>query len=327
MRQLFSIKILVFIILVPTFFLHSQPREIINKLPDYNHHTTNSPTPLKSQLPCGFYRYIVTSAIGISDVKLDSTTAYHQAYLRALSMLALQKGLARGMSDFFNDTNGKDISSNYEELCELKSDCNFSAEGIKVLNSFQLKSGEFVIFLGIDSSSVTTTNLIKINSIATIYYKDSEINGSRKIINKITFDNNLTSFENNKNHIEKTTYVSGNNRWVSNETYFDSKKIVTDRYKIFYDSPSECIGDTTGFKEFGTSTVDGLWFALVNSVYRQLSAKIKENFLKVKKLGDQYGDKVISLNRETGFFKFSFNITDAALIDNKLITKIKVNYQ
>jgi hypothetical protein len=325
MRQLFII--LVFVILIPTAFLHSQPKEIINKLPDYNQQTTNSPTPLKSQLPCAFYRNITTSAIGISDVKLDSTTAYNQAYLRALSMLALQKGLARGMSDFFNDTNGKDISSNYEELCELKSDCSFSAEGIKVLNSFQLKSGEFVLFLGIDSSSVTPTNLIKINSIATIYYKDSEMNGSRKIINKITFDNALTSSENNKNHIEKTTYVSGNNRWVSNETYFDNKKIVTDRYKIFYDSSPECIGDTTGFKEFGTSTVDGLWFALVNSVYRQLSGKIKENFLKVKKLGDQYGDKVISLNRETGYFKFSFNVLDAALLDNKLITKIKVNYQ
>jgi hypothetical protein len=327
MRHILINSILVFIISVPTVFLQSQPKEIINKLPDYNQQTSNSPTPLKSQLPCGFYRNIATSAVGISDAKLDSTTAYHQAYLRALAMLALQKGLARGMSDFFNDTNGKDFSSNYEELCELKSDCSFPAEGIKVQNSFLLKSGEFVLFLGIDSSTVTRTKQIKINSIATIYYKDSEVNGSRKIINKISFDNSLLSTDSNKNHIEKTTYVTGNNRWVSNETFFDNKKIETGRYKIFYDSSPECIGDTTGFKEFGTSTVDGLWFALVNSVYRQLSAKIKENFLKVKKLGDQYGDKVISLNRETGYFKFSFNLIDVALLDNKLTTKIKVNYQ
>jgi len=327
MRQLYTYIILVFIISVPSFFLQSQPREIINKLPDYTQNTSNSPIPLKSQLPCGFYRNIATSAIGISDVKLDSTTAYNQAYLRALSMLALQKGLARGMSDFFSDTNGKDISSNYEELCELKSDFCTTSENIKVLDSFMLSSGEFVLFLGIDSSSITPTNQIKINCIATIYYKDSEENGRRKIINKISFDNSLSAIDKNVNHYEKTTYVTGNNRWISNETYFNNKKIETDRFKIFYDSSTECMGDTTGFKEFGTSTVDGLWFALVNSVYRQLSAKIKENFLKVKKVGDQYGDKLITLNRESGYFRFSFNLLDAAILDNKLTTKIKVNYQ
>ncbi len=238
-------------------------------------------------------------------------------------MISFRNGRARGMSDFYNDNNGEQISSNYEELCEINTTTNLPVAGLKIYDSFILNSGELVLFLNVDSTNVDLIERINTKSSIAIYYKESEIDGSRKIINKILLESKISCPDKSKDHTEKLTYILCNNRWLGNETFFDGQKISTDRYKIFYEPVDECISDTTGCKMSGTSTVDGLWYALINNMSRQLSSHLKERYLNVKQVGDTYQDEIKTLNRESGFFRFNCSIKKVALVDNKLITHLE----
>jgi len=326
MRQLILSFVLIFLLSFQLLFSQSQLKEIMDKLPPSGSESNLSVIPVKSSLPCNFYRNIGSSFVGISDAGMDSTTAYNQAFLRALSMISFRNGSARGMSDFYNDNNGDQISSNYEELCEINTTMNLPLEGLRISDSFILNSGELVLFLNVDSSNVDLIERINAKSSVAIYYKENEIDGSRRMINKILLESKIFYPDKSQEHTEKLTYILSNNCWLGNETFFDGQKINTGRYKIFYEPSDECIGDTTECKMFGTSTVDGLWYALINNMYRQLSSQLKERYLNVKQVGDSYQDEIKTLNRESGFFRFNCNIKNVALVDNKLITHLETNF-
>lgn len=326
MRQFLLIFLGVFLFSFSCIFSQSKFGETNNNSSEPAQEPISSIIALKSKLPCNYFSNISSSFIGVSDVGVDSITAREQAYLRAMSMIALRNGLVRGMSDFFNDTNGNQISSNYEELCELKAYCNLPVTGLKVSDSIWLKSGELVLFVTVDSTNERRFERVSLNSSISIYYKENESDGSRKIINKISIENKLFYPCRETGHTEKLTYIVGNNRWLSKETFFDDRKIGSDRYKIFYETLAGCAIDSTGCKEAGSNAVDGLWYAMINNLYRQLSAQLKEQFVKVKKVGDKYQDKLISLNRESGYFKFGCVLLDGALVDNKLVTRIKTEF-
>lgn len=283
---------------------------------------------LKSILPCKLFSNLATSYVGISDVGVDSVTAYHQAYLRALSLASLKNGFARGMSDFFNDSNGAEqTTSNYEELCELKANLNLPVNAIKVTDSIKLNTGEMLLFLTVDSSNVKSENRIILNSSVTIYCKEGEDLDRKELFNKITIDNKLYYSAKDSAEIEKSTYLISNNRWLRKDILFNDQKIETDFYKAFYETDDGCTIDTTECKQKGTNTLDGLWYAFINNYYSQLSGQLKDRYLKVKSVGDQYENKTISLNRESGFFRFGCKLVDGALFENKFITRIKANFQ
>src|SRR5665647_977554 len=185
MRQLILSFVLIFLLSFQLLFSQSQLKEIMDKLPPSGSESNLSVIPVKSSLPCNFYRNIGSSFVGISDAGMDSTTAYNQAFLRALSMISFRNGSARGMSDFYNDNNGDQISSNYEELCEINTTMNLPLEGLRISDSFILNSGELVLFLNVDSSNVDLIERINAKSSVAIYYKENEIDGSRRMINKI----------------------------------------------------------------------------------------------------------------------------------------------
>lgn len=299
--------------------------EVLDKLPA-EQQTKPTIIPIKSTIPCKLFQNITSSFVGISDAGLDSTTAYNQAYTRALSMISLQNAFGRGMSDFYNDTNNEQLSSNYEELCEINATNNLAVEAIKIYDSFWLDSGEFIIFLNLDSSKVNPNQRIKNKNLVSIYYKENEQDGNKNIYNKISIENEMLRADNSSNHSESLTYILGNNRWLSNETNFDNKKIETNRYKIFYNTEKDCIGDSTEYKSESTSSVDGLWYALLNNMYSKLSAQLKEHYLKVKEVGDKYSDKTMTLYRESGYFRFCCRLQSIQLVDNRLITTINTEF-
>ena len=301
--------------------------KILDDLPRPEQQQVPQFVSLKSSLACDFFSKLATSHIGISDVGLDSVTAYRQAYLRALSLVSLKDGFARGMSDFFNDTNGNEqTSSNYEELCELKSSLNLPVSAIKVSDSIKLNTGELVLFLSVDTSIVKSKERMILNSRIAIYYKENTTDLSREFFNKIVVDNKLSYSDKGLVDSEKSSYIVSHNRWLSKEIVFNNKKIETNFYKTFYKTDDVCTIDTTDCRQTGTNTLDGLWYAFVNNYYHQLSGQLKDRFLKVKSVGDQYDNKTISLNRESGFFRFGSILVGAALFDNKFITRIKTNY-
>jgi hypothetical protein len=297
----------------------------LDKLPNPVQQSAPILIPLKSALPYNLWQTLGGTYLGISDANLDAATSREQAYLRALSMVALQNGMAKGMSDFFNNANGNQISSNFEELCEIKAHCNLPLSAIKVTDSLRLASGEMVLMLSIDSSATKASERISLNSIASIYYKENESDGYRHIINKIMLENMLQTAAPNKEHAEKSSYILSNNRWAGKKIEFDKQKVDIDNYKFFYNFPESCKMDTTGYEDIGATTIDGLWTACVGSVYRQLFGQLKPGFYKIKNISEKYNDKMTTLSRESGFIPFSCQVQNGVWFENKLLTKINVN--
>ena len=301
-------------------------RDVLNTLPDVRKETSHNLIPVKVMLPCDFSDCISNGYVGISEPEVDSATAFHQAYLRALSVYAMQNAKARGMSDFFNDATAGSTTSNYEEFCELNAEINLPVSEIKVANMIRLKSGEMILTLELDSTNKQSDERIYFKSSAEIYNKETNVDGSMKTATKIIIKNTTTYSGQTKGHTEVLAYFLSNNRWISQESVLDSMKIDNSQYKLFYVTDTDCKNDTTGFEDKAFGTTDGLWFAFANCIYTELSSQLKPQFLNVKQVGDHYDNKLTSLNRESGFFHFSTTLNGSVYFENKLYTKINTGF-
>lgn len=324
MRQ-FVFSILGVVFLSSSIFSQSHLMVEIDKLTVPNKDLQTQFIPIKSFLSCDFFQKMGKSVMGISDAGLDSTTAYHQAYLRATSILALRNAKAKGMSDFYTDENSTQKSSNYEEICQIKTSSNLPVAALKVNDSHWLESGELILFLNIDSNSVNLDERLKVNCSATIYYKENEEDGNQQILNRIILENESLNLNQEKIHTEKSSYTMSNNRWTSKEIVFDYNKIQNNQYKFFYESIAKCDSDVVDSEDIGTNTIDGLWTAFVGSLYRQLSAQLKPHFLKIKNMGEVIDNKMTTLNRESGFVPFGCRVVGGIMLENKFQTKLKIS--
>ena len=324
MRQL----VVLYVILFFTLSIYSQNsiKDELHKLSDSRKGTSHKLIPLKVMLPCDFSTYLSGGYIGISDPKVDSATAYNQAFMRALSVYGLHNAKARGMSDYFNDATMGSVASNYEEFCELKSECNLPVSSFKVATMIRLKSGEMLLKLEIDSTAKKSAEQIHFKSSVEIYNKETDVDGVSKTTAKIAIKNTGNTLGNSQIHTEVLTYFLSNNRWFSQESVLDSMKIDNRQYKLFYVTDTDCKNDTTGFEDKAFGTTDGLWFAFANSIYTELSSQLKPQLLNVKQVGDRYENKLTSLNRESGFFRFSTTLKGGVYFENKIYTKIKTEF-
>jgi hypothetical protein len=234
--------------------------------------------------------------------------------------------MARGMSDFFNDATTGSTASNYEEFCELKAQFDLPVSIFKVTNLIRLKSGEMILKLEIDSTGQKSVEQIHFKSSVELYNKETNVDGSSKTSTKIVIKNTTAYTGEIKGHTEVLTYFLSNNRWISQESLLDSIKIDNSRYKLFYLTETDCKNDTTGFVDKAFGTTDGLWFAFANCIYTELSSQLKPQFLNVKQVGDRYENKLISLNRESGFFRFSTTLKSGIYFENKIYTQIKTEF-
>ncbi len=318
--------ILTFTLCFSNLFSQNSIRDVINTLPDVRKETRQNLIPVKVMLPCDFSDCISSGYVGISEPRIDSATAYHQAYLRALSVFALQHAKARGMSDFFNDATDGSTTSNYEEFCELKAAFELPVSQVKVANMIRLKSGEMILTLELDSTNKQSAEKLCFKSSAEIYNKETNVDGNMKTATKIVIKNTTSYSGDTNGHTEVLTYFLSNNRWISQESVLDSIKIDNSQHKLFYVTDTDCKNDTTGFEDKAFGTTDGLWFAFANSIYTELSSQLKPQFLSVKQVGDRYENKLTSLNRESGFFRFSTTLKGGVYFENKIYTKIKTEF-
>lgn len=321
-----SVVILAFVLFYNALFSQNSISEVLNSLPEIRRESKKTLIPLKVMLSCDFNRCISGGYVGISDPRMDSARSYQQAYLRALSIFGLQNAMARGMSDFFNDASRGSSVSNYEEFCELKAAYDLPILSIKVSNAFRLKSGETILTLEIDSTNKQLTERLHFNSSVELYNKETQVDGNSRTATKITIKNTSVYSGDTKGHTEVLTYFLSNNRWISQESVFDSLRIDNSQYKLFYVTDIVCPKDTTEFEDKAFGTTDGLWFAFANSIYKELSSQLKPQFLNVKQVGDNYKDKLTSLNRESGFFRFNTTLTSGVYFENKLYSKIKTKF-
>ncbi|MCX6309633.1 MAG: hypothetical protein NTY32_12650, partial [Bacteroidia bacterium] len=76
----------------------------------------------------------------------------------------------------------------------------------------------------------------------------------------------------------------------------------------------------------GNTTYEGLWYALINSTYHQLSVQLKQQFQKEKTMGENYAKKQASLSREVGFFRFKCLLESMVFCDNTLYVRINTSF-
>ncbi|MCX6307928.1 MAG: hypothetical protein NTY32_03520, partial [Bacteroidia bacterium] len=278
--------------------------------------------PLKSSLPELFSGIPIQGFIGISDPGADSATAYNQAFLRAVSMYNLSNGIGRGLSDYFTNDDNQTLSSKYEELCELKATCRISGASLKTAAPIRLNTGEIILLLTVDSTLAQKTDLLEVKSSISLYYKENSSDNSLCMQRKMLLETSCKPVGMPGGHQEKLKNVCINNRWVNKETVFDNTLIDNAPYKMFYYMDQKCSVSTTDFSSgTGKATFEGLWYALINSTYHQLSVQLKQQFQKEKSLGERYVKKQSLLSREVGFFRFKCLIESMQFCDNQLYVR------
>lgn len=324
LRLLFGVFIS--LTLIGDTYAQSHLSKEIDRLNEANRPVKKGLLPIKATFPCEIYSELSAGScyIGISDVGQDTLTAYRQAYLRALSMVALRNAEGRGMNDFFNQSGAKRLLSNYEEFCRLSCSFNLAASAIRVSKPLVLRSGEMVLFVSIDTTNASDNQRIQFSSNVELYYKETEADGHREL-QSLFKKRNLCVKKLADSLSESATYTQVNERFRQ-EIVLDGINVTNNKYKVFYKPSEECKRDTIGYETKGRNTTDGLWVAFANSVYGQLSAQLIAKFQKVKNVGDRYQNESISLNRESGLFGIDCCLTDVVYFENKLYTRIKTEF-
>ncbi len=319
--------LLLFLSLLPLLFIYAQS-DVVSILEKMATEKIESQQyiPLKSMLPCAFFDHLFSGYIGISDIGVDSAMAYKQAYLRALSLASLRQGQVRGLCDAYNDSKDKDqVSYNYEEFYEVRTALKIPRSAIKVKEKLKLATGEVLLFLAIDSSEVTKNDVrIRMNNRITIYCKEDEAGWNHRFMNKITVSDTLSFSECDSVVCENSAYTGLGNRWVSENVSVNGRAITTDCYKTFYELDTNCIIKKNDCDQYGATTVDGLWSALINDLYRKLSMLFKNRLPKEKSVSDKSMDDLQSLDRDMGAYPFDCVLTGCTFSNNRMALQLQL---
>ncbi len=283
--------------------------------------------PLKSELPALFSGSPINGYIGISDPGADSATAYDQAYLRAVSMYNLSNGIGRGVSDYYTHSDDGEIFNNYEEMCELNANSTLSASAIKISDPIRLQTGEVILLLTVDKKLGKSNDLLELKSKISLYVKETGRDNKMKSQTKSILENSCNPVQKTGGHQEQLNNVSIDNRWINRETRFDNTYIDNLIYKTFYFSDNRCSNvQTESESRAQGDTYEGLWYAFINSTFRQLALQLKQQFQKEKSLGENYVRMQNNLSREAGYVRFQCLVNTLFFCENHLYVDMTTTF-
>jgi len=318
---------ILFLLLFYSFHSISQNQigDVMNSMTDAKLPAATRLIPLKSSLPNLFFGSPISGYIGISDPGADSVTAKEQAFLRAASLYNLSNGIGRGLSDYYTKDDGQVVSNNYEELCELNANCRISASAFILSEPIYLQTGEVILLLNVDSSFAKNNDLMEFQSKVSLYSKETGSDNNMLLQSKSILETSYKAVGKPGGHHEKLNNVCINNLWMSRTTLYDDKLIDNSSYKLFYESNcnSDKAASTSGAE---SSTFEGLWYALINSTYHQLSMQLKQQFQKEKSVSENYNSNQSQLSRDSGFFTYKCMIESINFCDDALNVKIKTSF-
>jgi len=322
-------RTLTWLFLLLPFSLSAQKSviDVLNEMPETSSTETHRTIPLKSDLPDFFLNVPLTGFIGISDPAADSAKAYQQAYLRALSMYAMQQGVGRSLSDYYTKEDGLHLSSKYEEMCELKVSCRVSQSSISLSTPIRLSTGEVILFLNVDSTRSATDDSLDIQSSVFLYYNENASDDSRKLYTKLLLENSC-KFPHTGFYLRETlNNLMSDNSWVYKATTFNKEWVDNSRYRMFYSTDRICSEwKPEDNDKRCQNTFDGLWYALITSVYHQFSMQLKQQTQKETRLGEQYHKNLTGLNREKGFYGFQCRLESLEYCNNALIAHTSTQF-
>ncbi len=327
-RGRFAILSLFFMFFFSSVHAQDSLLKLIESLPDASEDQfLNMPVPQNVPVLENVQSIFQKSIAGISEPLSDSSMAIAQAYIRALCLLALQKGESMGVSDFFNQELSKiHVNSKYEEFFILKSTLSIASNAIKVSTPVFLKSGEAIVSIELDTTLKNNKHdHIKVETEIQLYHNEVYSNyGLEESVYRTELKVKLMNDNEKQLHTDKLSFTLINNRWQSKTCEFDQKIIEQPSRLYFYQLPGilSAQNKDDGLKMF--NTYYGLWNPLISALFWNLTLDMKEHLKKVKNLTESYSGISTTLNRESGKYKYLLNYKGCSLNENRLVSDSEV---
>lgn len=312
-------RIIFFIFLFSGFLSFGFSQEHLKRLMD-NMDRQNlqqfSQVPVKNVVPSVFGVIPENTYLGISDPACsDTIRAKNQAYARAVFVYALQSGKGRGVTDFFHADDDSDALSNFEELYEMYINCKLPLNRCDI-EYFHLLSGEVIAVLKVNPRLWPKKPTLFLNGVAESYSKEISEFGNEQSIKRLTISNELTYSNVSEKMTENYRYYSDSRKKLKIDCKFDDVWSDFENYRYFYipnDSANIHQEDNNGALVY-----NGLWYAFISDLFRQVTKQYLNEQIRVKQVRDQYKSKLISLNRETKNFNFHIVVKELILKDDRL---------
>lgn len=290
----------------------------------------NTLKPLRSILPEN-WNYIPVSTndtiyiIGISDPGIPPGVALEQAMLRATGLASMALG-CRGehFSDFFLKSNAAHTDSKFEEIYQISASTANHPTSSVVHRSFLLKSGEQMVVAAIplnESNSGMDPTLTH----GYLYQYDATFGGAMQIIRRVSYTTTCESPAHPVISPDSVSFYLVNKRFtgirnlqqkISPAMTFDYSYLCPDREQPVSDSAYA-----------GSTCRSGLWIALLDQIWEQLSYYLKKHSAQTRKVQDYSPDLSSELNRETNSLNLKFIIEQIRLSENKLIVKTNITHE
>lgn len=283
---------------------------------------SNSTVPVTSKFPPISGDISPDTFIGISDPGISDTLfAVNQAYCRAVFMYALQQGKGRGMTDFFQQGNQTDFSTNYEELCELNLKCNLALSQCSI-EHYRLASGEIVVLLTVNKRQKPKNVMLRFDSRLEIYSKEIEMDGNNQSIARVNSQSRLQFLPSDMTLTDYYLgYADSRGRLMINSS-FNGANSDFERYRYFYHTDNDEAIQWISPELKGSPVYQGLWYALLSNITQQFSNHFQNEQVRIKKVGDSYQSKLINMNRETNAFDFRLKVQNIALRNDSLFVNL-----
>ena len=256
--------------------------------------------------------------IGISDPGLDSSLAMNQAIYRALFLGSLMNGShVKNLVDYFSrekTEGGSELTGRYADYFEFSGSSPVGVSGARVIKHAYTESGECVVIVDFPLYSGSSPALtFQSNGMITEFEKNSRYECN----SRIEFSDNQANNEPGESFRFIFRSING---LVEHESYSQDILLPSVIAKYKY-SLSGSVSPPAG-KE-GTKTDRGLWDALLLSVIKEITVKIRTQSAQVQTTADNYTGNTQALDREIVTGKLTFRLDRVILQDIFLWTTLE----
>mgnify|MGYP001468117514 CR=1 FL=1 len=265
---------------------------------------------------------------GISDPGLPDTIAKQQAFLRACALCALsRKTSGRCFSDYYLKNVQASVDSKYEEIYQFTSLANTMMHGIRIVRDTILRSKEAIMLVAAPLFPADISPGRSFEFDGYLYNYEVEVAGHNRMLKKIR---SVISGQGPGFLVPDPDSLSVYlvNRHFTGVRSLQSRKFPAyDRFEYYYKSKNGKNIPDPDVKTTGSSCKTGLWIALVNQVFDQLSYFVKAHTTRVQAVNDNTQNTRIELNREKNAVNLKFTIEKIDLTDNTLKVQIKISHE
>ncbi|MEI6435027.1 MAG: hypothetical protein WCP32_09300 [Bacteroidota bacterium] len=305
--------------------------EMTNYLP--SRRDTTSLIPVTSVIPT--WLHLITSEktdtlvmAGISDPGLPDSLAYAQARLRAFAMAAMARRCkGRFISDFYLKSHKTTTDSKFEEMYNFIASSSVSPENTTVIRDTILQSGEAVVLVAVPVPQETKSNDATCIVKSYLYNYEFEVDGRDRLMRKIGSAISTSRTNGSSQLPDSISFYEVNQRFTGIKNIQQKINPRFSKFEYYYFSSIQEPAITDENRIAGSSCKSGLWIAMLNQIFDQLSFFIKTNTTQTGAVNDQTEDTRNELNREKNQIDMRFSFGAINLLDNKLMVQIKISHE